>query len=417
MASRASMVLAARGQSQSAPSTGTVLVIDDDEPSRAFARSVLEEEGYDIRTAGSGAEGLAIFEASRPDCVLLDMRMRGMDGVATCRHLRALPGGHDVPILFMTAQGSVDAFDRAQQCGGDDFVTKPVSPSELLERLQSALALRQARSRTRDLALLKAQRDRLLRAQLQRERLSALLVHDLKAPLNTIALLAQGVLRGGSLAPEGRAAVEEIRLYTRRLSSMIMNLLDISKSQNEGLSVHCEPVDALELCQGVLRDFELAAQERQVSLRTAIVLDTVDADPTILRRLLTNLVDNALRYAPNGSTVTLSASPRPAFSELRVVDQGSGIAPALRERVFDAFAQSEAGVSEGRGLGLAFCKLAAEAHGGRIWIEDASPGTAICVSLPWGCGRHSKLRSIASQDGIASRSLNQQSINAGVVDT
>jgi signal transduction histidine kinase len=261
-------------------------------------------------------------------------------------------------------------------------VTKPVSPPELLGRVQAALGLRRARSVAREFALVKAQRDRLMRQQLQKERLSALLVHDLKSPLNAISLLAQSVLRARTLQPADREAVAEIRAQVTRLSNMVMNLLDISKARDGQLVAHRECVDLRSLCESVLSDFELKASSRNVRLQLTLFETTLDADPHLLRRLFENLLDNALRYTPPGSSVMLHAAPRAGSVELRLADEGPGIPAELRERVFDAFTQVEAGTLEGRGLGLAFCRLAVAAHQGRIWVEDGSPGTIMCVALP-----------------------------------
>src|SRR4051812_3266687 len=97
-----------------------ILVVDDNEQNRALARATLELEEYDVQLAKNGDEGLHAFAEQTPDCVLLDVRMPGMDGFETCRRMRALPGGVEVPIIFLTASRDVDTFDRAQSCGADD---------------------------------------------------------------------------------------------------------------------------------------------------------------------------------------------------------------------------------------------------------------------------------------------------------
>src|SRR5688500_2793725 len=116
-----------------------ILVVDDNEQNRALARATLELENYDVELAKDGEAALRCFVARVPDCVLLDVRMPGVDGFETCRRMRALPGGKDVPIIFLTASRDVDTFDRAQSCGADDFVTKPVQPTEMVLRVQAAM--------------------------------------------------------------------------------------------------------------------------------------------------------------------------------------------------------------------------------------------------------------------------------------
>ena len=180
--------------------TSTILVVDDNAANRELARNTLEDEGYRVVLARGGAEGIAAFERERPDCIVLDVRMPEMDGFTACERIRALPGGVETPVLFLTALRDVDTFDRALRAGGDDFLTKPVRPTELLVRVQSALKLRRMSEELRGhYELLKRQRDDLLRLQLQKERLTAFVVHDLKNPVNSMDLHAQVLLRDKGL--------------------------------------------------------------------------------------------------------------------------------------------------------------------------------------------------------------------------
>jgi two-component system, sensor histidine kinase and response regulator len=118
-----------------------------------------------------------------------------------------------------------------------------------------------------------------------------------------------------------------------------------------------------------------------VELALECATRTVRGDADLIRRVVENLVDNAIRHAPEGSAVRVTAMPVAAGVELRVADAGAGVPEALRQRVFDRFVQGEAASHSGRGLGLAFCKLAIDAHGGEIWIEDGRPGAVFCVRL------------------------------------
>lgn len=168
-----------------------ILVIDDNSQNRALAQATLEDEGYVVLLASSGEEGMTAFEAERPDCVLLDVRMPGTDGFAVCSRIRALPEGADTPIIFLTALRDVDTFDRALRAGGDDYLTKPVRPTELVIRVQAALKFRRMSAELREhYELVRRQRDDLIRLQLQKERLTAFVVHDLKTPVNTMDLHA-----------------------------------------------------------------------------------------------------------------------------------------------------------------------------------------------------------------------------------
>jgi DNA-binding response OmpR family regulator len=127
----------------------TMLIVDDNAANRALAQQTLEDEGYRVVLASGGEEALALFAKDPADCVLLDVRMPGLDGFAVCERIRAQAEGAETPVVFLTELRDVDTFDHALRSGGDDFLTKPVRLTELVIRVQSALKLRQLRSALR----------------------------------------------------------------------------------------------------------------------------------------------------------------------------------------------------------------------------------------------------------------------------
>ncbi len=375
---------------QAEATRATILVVDDNEANRSLARNALEDEGYRVVLAASGEEGVAAFEREHPDCVLLDVRMPGMDGFTACERIRALPGGDRAPILFLTALRDVDTFDRALRAGGSDFITKPVRPTELIVRIQTALQLWRVSAELRQhYDLLRHQRDDLLRLQLQKERLMAFVVHDLKNPVNSMDLNAQVLLRDKTLSEGSRGAAMQVRTEARQLARMILNLLDISKADEGKLAPRHAELDPQAMVSEILAELDVAAKSRKVTLRSTVEPGSVRVDPDLFRRTLANLVENAIRYAPAETAVTVTFTRAGGDIEVRIADAGRGILPELREKVFDPFVQGDAAgdagmAPGGRGLGLTFCRLAVEAHAGRIWVEDASPGAVFCVRLPHG---------------------------------
>jgi len=371
----------------SSPSGVTkVLVIDDQEQNRAFVRVALEEEGYEVLLAANGEEGIEHYRAHSPDCVLLDVRMPGLDGFATCARIRELPSGPDTPIVFLTAQRDLDTFDAALSAGGDDFLTKPVRPTELLLRVQASLKLRRAYLSNREyVELSRKQRDDLMRLQLQKERLMGFVVHDLKNPVSNIDLQAQ-LLTRDTLSPAAREAGATIRDEVRSLMRLLLNLLDLSKGEEGRLIPSRTSIDLPQLIGEVCDALAGRARARQVGLSQSVETASLNGDPDLLRRVLENLLENALRYAPVDSVVRISAHQNGRATELRVADAGPGVPASLREAIFDRFVQVEAAEPgagrSSRGLGLAFCRLAVEAHGGRIWVEDAQPGAIFALSIP-----------------------------------
>lgn len=360
-----------------------VLVVDDVAENRALASATLEDEGYRVTFATNGEEAIEAVAKTQPDCVLMDIRMPKVDGIAAAEQIRDLPEGKDLAIIFVTAQRDVVTFDRALAAGGDDFITKPYRPDELLVRLQTALRLRRmAAERSELVRELKLQRDHLQRLELQKEQLVAFLVHDFKNPVNAIDLHAQTMARNAEQPERVRNAAGRIKDETRALLRLITNLLDISKGDEGSLAPSRRLFNAEELVQSAVEEMTTRASACSIQLVTDVAPGTIDADPDLLRRVLANLIDNAIRHAPEGSAITISVAHPTDGTELSVADAGDGIPEDQRDRVFERFQSGNTRTTTNRGLGLAFCKIAVEAHGGRISVEDASPGARFRIKLP-----------------------------------
>jgi len=362
-----------------------ILIVDDNDANRELAAATLEGEDYELELCSSGAGAIAAFQARAPDCILLDIRMPGMTGIEACEKIRTLPGGVETPVVFLTAQRDVDTFDAASKVGGDDFLTKPFRPTELVLRVQAALRLRRLNAENREYyELARRQRDDLMRLTLQKERLMAFVVHDLKNPVANVDLSAQLLQRDKELPARMRGTVDTIRQEVHSLMRLITNLLDISKSEEGKLAPVRTTVNLVALVAEVLETQAPSARDRGVTLEQSVEARELSADPDLLRRILENLVDNALRHAPEGSVVRVSATEQAGATELRVADAGSGIPEAMRERIFDPFMQldGQTRTRSGRGLGLTFCRLAVEAHGGTIDVVSANPGAVFCLRFP-----------------------------------
>ena len=265
-------------------------------------------------------------------------------------------------------------------------MTKPVQPAELLARVQTALKVKRMGAELHEqYALLRQQRDDLMRLHLQKERLMAFVVHDLKNPVNSMDLQARVVLLERDLPVAVRDAVQQIRTEAQVLGRMITNLLDLSKSDEGKLTPKLLQVELQPLVDAVLLELAADAARHHVRITSSVRAPAFTADKDLLRRVLGNLIENAIRHAPVDSTVAVDVYLAEGDLELRVADVGLGVPADMREEIFDAFVQvggKRPGARGGRGLGLTFCKLAVLAHHGRIWVEDAAPGAIFCVRLP-----------------------------------
>jgi len=231
------------------------------------------------------------------------------------------------------------------------------------------------------------QRDALVLAEHRKQELADLLVHDLKSPITGILTNVSFALTSSALPTESWEALHDAVSAAESMLRMVMNLLDISRSEDGCLRANLADVDLLALIEQVRAGMEPRAklESRQLEVEPSAGRVLLLADGDLLRRVLENLLDNCLKYAPRGSPVRIGVERADGVLRIRVKDQGSGIPPAERTRIFDKYAQlgASAPARMSRGLGLTFCKHATEAHGGRIWVENNHPtGSVFVVELP-----------------------------------
>jgi signal transduction histidine kinase len=366
----------------------TVLVVDDNAHNRALAEAHLAAAGYRVELAEGGEQALNMIAERAPDLVLLDVVMPRMDGFETCARIRKLKRSGDVPIVFLTALTDMSSHQRAMDSGVDDFLTKPINRTELLLRVRSLLRIKKLNDDLKQgYELIRSQRDALIRVQRQREELMQHVVHDLKNPLGAIEMNARYLL--------DELPIEELREATRdivdgstALRRMVMNLLDICRSEDGELVPSLTSVDVGTLVKSVIGEHSRESREREVELKSSVQLDDqiLQADRDLVRRVLENLIVNAIRHSPRASSIDVTARANNDDVELSVRDLGKGVPEAFREKVFDKYVSLDSDPAANRGLGLTFCRIAVEAHGGRVWVEPNQPhGAAFIVRLP----RHS----------------------------
>jgi signal transduction histidine kinase len=229
----------------------------------------------------------------------------------------------------------------------------------------------------------------LRRAQAQQAELSALLVHDLKSPLQSIIMNTRYLIAGQTPSDAERDCLKDVLSAADTMHRMVLDLLDVSVSEDAALTVDCRELNVLELLELVRESMALRAADQRQNIVTSVLLETqtIQADRELLRRVLSNLVDNCIKYGPVGGKIGIEARSVAAGIEFRVHDEGPGIPEAKRHKIFEKYTRvdpdSSALRAGSRGLGLRFCWVAIEAHGGRIWVEDNLPkGACFCIHLP-----------------------------------
>lgn len=215
-----------------------------------------------------------------------------------------------------------------------------------------------------------------------RQELTAMLVHDLQSPLSNIITSLQVVQL--EVAPQNNASLETFLdaalRSSQKLRILIRSLLDLNRLESGQPLGNLAAVPLRKLVADAQDVIQPGADRRGVKVRThyQTSVSELHADEDMIRRVLVNLLDNALKFSPPDTTITIEVSELLIDNNLviSVSDQGPGIPESQRGTIFDKFSRLQRGDAPGMGIGLAFCRLAVEAHGGRIWVEDAPGGGA-----------------------------------------
>ena len=371
-----------------------ILVVDDDPRNLRLMESILRSSGYPVLTAVDGAEALEKIEADRPDLVLLDVMMPRMSGFEVCEEVRRRPETRLLPVVMVTALNALEEKVEALERGADDFLSKPVNRTELLAKMRSLLRVKALHDEVEGTRRELEEKNReLVRVEELKEKLVQMVVHDLKNPLSGIMGNLQLLeMQGPSLTRENfQEILGRTQESSRHLLGMILNLLDAARLEEGKLALHprrCRVADLLDAC---VREARGMAERVGVALERAPGDDEaeVDLDRDLIGRVLANLVNHSLKHTPAGGRVEVGGRVEGYSMRFWVRDTGEGIAPDLLPRVFDKFVVGGSGEGSrgrpyGTGLGLTFCRMAVEAHGGEIGVESTpGKGSRFQFRLPW----------------------------------
>ena len=346
-----------------------VMVVDDNPANVQLLGQLLDSAGYNVVPATSGAQALERAALRKPDLVLLDMMMPGMDGSEAIRRLHALPGLADLPVIFVTAATGVEELARGFELGAVDYLAKPFVARELLVRVRTHVELKRAR-------------DHLQMVLRERDEIVNVVAHDLKNPLTCIRFANQLLSRTED--PARRAdLIKEIDECSGEALNFVQRFLT-QRAEGEALrQFHSEPIDLCAMATQALRLQQAEAEVRGLRLRLESSEPEVSAlgDHMAARNVLQNLVSNAIRHSPEGEEVLVSLSvTRSGNARCLVLDRGPGISEADQKKLFQRFARivtARAVPEYSSGLGLAIAKHDINRMGGHLWYELRPGGGSV----------------------------------------
>ena len=388
-----------------------VWILDDSPMESAMARRALAH-ACDVELFSDGSLLIErVATGTRPDVLVLDLQLPGISGIEVCRFLRSRYDESALPILMLTVYGHKSDLVEGLAAGANDYVTKPYDAPELLARVSTLARVKLAFSAARQL---EGQREELLRREqdarleiakaLASERAArmdaeaanrakdgflAMVSHELRTPLNAILGWTR-LLRGGTLSAEKHErALETIERNAVAQTQLIEDLLDMSRIVGGKLLLQQEAVELSNIVTLSLEAVRPAADAKHIRLVTHLEISEarVAGDSVRLQQVVWNLLNNAIKFTPDGGCVSVTLAMKGDDVELAVADDGRGMDPAYVPHVFERFSQGADTVHRSRsglGLGLAIVKHITDLHGGSVSAESSGvgKGATFRVRLP-----------------------------------
>jgi signal transduction histidine kinase len=380
-------------ESNGPPADAPLILVADDVPANVeLLFDQLHVLGFRAIAAYDGPSSLRACFESKPDLCILDVSMPAGDlgcddrstGFEVCRRIKRDPRTKNIPVIFVTALNDTTDRVKAIEAGGDDFLTKPHNRLVLGARVRSLLKLKAATDALEE--SLRKQRE----LQKMRDDLMKMIVHDLKTPLTSVLATMEMLLDGdfGSLVQDQRKAVGDAEAKAEDLLALINDVLEVSRIEEAELTLDLQPIAPAALLTEIEHEWEVRFQQEgtQATVEVADDAPVFEADRELLKRVLNNLVQNAVTHSAQAVKIEFKARKDGEGVLFTVADNGPGIPPQYHEVIFRKFERVKTqGVPRTRssGLGLAFCKLVVDAHGGRIWVQSAEgQGSSFHFTLP-----------------------------------
>jgi signal transduction histidine kinase len=362
----------------------TILVVDDDPAILMGLTLKIRRHGYQVITAKDGNEGIQRVKDNKPDLVLSDVMMPFPDGFEMRRILCQDAQLASIPFIFLTARTDVQDRLRGFREGADDYILKPFNADEVLARID-AIIQRVDAERNRGREQMREQ------AQKEMEKLKQEILqnyhHELSTPLTNILLPLEIAINKKLESPEEQTRFLRMALSNaNRLESLTTDLILLSSIDQGNLNTTRQPIDINGHLLNSIRNRLERYKTKELEFNPDIALHgEISAPRREFTHAVLHLVDNALKFSPNNGIVTLTMKSVENGISISVQDEGPGIPPELREKVFERFYQVSGGdirKYEGMGVGLTIARAVFESNGGFVKIVDSTPGCCVQAMLP-----------------------------------
>ncbi len=360
----------------------SILVVDDNKENLKVVSNFLKAEGYQIALALNADDARNILEENKIDLILLDVMMPGTDGFTLCRQLKEDNRLKEIPVIFLTAKTETSDLVEGFNSGGVDYITKPFQKEELIARVNNHVALANAKNE------IMKQAEQIRRINRTKDRLYSVIAHDIKSPFANISMListlAEGYIDAGS--EEYEEILQSINSSTQETYSLLLNLLQWTRSQTGDLEIVPESISVEELAANTLRFLSPQADKKEIKLERSVPDGLViEADQNMMKSVLQNLVNNAIKFTRPGGKIKINARESDHKILIDITDNGIGIPKANLKKLFvDEGQVTTRGTNDekGSGLGLLLVKEFVQRNQGTISVNsEEGKGTTFTLTF------------------------------------
>jgi len=363
---------------------GKILIVEDEEGSRHLLKEILQIDGHNVFEAETGEEALKVARKINPDAVLLDIILPGINGFEVCKKLKEDPVTDYIPVVMISVLKERSDRIRGIKEGAMDFISKPIDRLEVLLKVKNAIFLKHLMDNV------KKSYEKLKELEGLKNDLTSMIVHDLRQPLMVIS----GYLQLFELENHEGFTEKQITIIKKiinavdLLKEMTGSLLDISRLETGEMKLNKTICNIGEIVNEVMENLGPKVESYSFSFEFPDQGVLVQCDRDIIRRVFTNIIENAFKFTPEGGKIRIAAEIKNDEVLFSITDSGPGIPPQYHSKIFEKFGVLEVEKERKRysvGLGLAFCKLAVEAHKGSIGVNsEPDRGSTFWFALPTG---------------------------------
>lgn len=370
-----------------------ILVVEDDYKNLQVLGKILSENNYDLALAKNGSEALEILNTFKPQLILMDVMMPGMDGFTLCRKIKSDERFFDIPIIFLTAKNEIEDTLEGFAAGAADFITKPFDSRILLTRIKTHLELKFrneeldrmnsfleeiVKERTEELR--KAHTELLQLDKVKSEFLS-IISHEIRTPLNGILGASQLIMQRSD--PKITFLFDLLNTSVSRLEKFLLNALLLTSLKLKRHVIDFHKIHFQHLTNDLLLQLDKEIKNKKLTVKQISDNNSVtNGDEYLISKCITSLLDNAIKFSPEENEIEIKIYKENGGLCYSVTDYGPGFSEKAMNDLFKLFAPGESHIDENEGIELAITKIIMDEHKGSIEIVNNKQGATVKLIFP-----------------------------------